>query len=213
MAQVAPKIARFELRYETPDNTLENVFYVQCTGARWVEADMDAVKAAFVAWFTASGSQQMSDTLGLYEVVATDLTDLNGIRKSYAVSPALLGNISSAILPLNVTWAIKASIGKRGRGITGRTYWPGLCVDQVSADQMDGGAANTIIGYMNALKVAIAAVPNSEGLVVPHFIVGKVRPPVVTADPVQGYLFSDLFLDSQRDRLPFHKKHKRPPAI
>lgn len=210
MAQVAPGIARVELRYAIPENNIENVFYARTTSlGLWSQADMDALEAAFVTWFTTYGSNYMSNELSLTTVLITDLTSLSGIRKTYPIEPPLIGNEGAGYLPANVTFALKAGTGKRGRGTNGRMFWPGLCTSQVSLEQMQKVQADDIVVALGHLVAAIAAVPGCAGLCVPHFVVGGVRPPVVQSDLIVAYTYSDLYLDSQRDRLPFHKKHKR----
>jgi hypothetical protein len=211
MAQVAPGIARFELKMRVPDNIIENVFHVRKTSlGLWTEAELDAAKAAFVTWFTTYYSTRLSDQLGLFEIVATDLTSLFGIRKVYGVSPALLGGLTGEYLPANVTFALKASIAKRGRGTSGRIFWASIVDSQIVNQQLDSTEAGLFIGIMGQLITAMAALAGMDGLVVPHFMVGGAHPPSVTADKVVSYSYSDLWLDSQRDRLPAHKKHKKP---
>lgn len=213
MGQVAPKVARFELKYQIPENVIETVFHARCTALAWDSATMDAVEAAFVTWFTTYGSNFMSDQLGLFEIIATDLTSLSGIRKVYPITPALLGNLSAGDLPANSTFAIKANIGTRGRGQNGRVFWPGLTTAQVTHEEMQKVAADDIVNALNQLRTNIAAVTGCDGLCIPHFMVGGVRPPSVSNSLVISYAYSDLLLDSQRDRLPGHKKHKKPRIV
>lgn len=213
MGQLAPKVARFEMKYQIAGALLENVFHARSTAGSWDSTTLDAVEAAFVAWFSATGNQWVSDQMSLYEIIATDLTSLAGIRRVYPISPPLDGNISSPPLPTNATFAVKANIGTRGRGQNGRTYWPSLSVDQVTVDQLNKTNADQIVAALNTLRTSIAAVTGCDGLCIPHFMVAGVRPPSVGNSLVTSYSYSDLYVDSQRDRLPLHKKHKRkvPP--
>lgn len=211
MAQVVPAVARFELRYRNVDTTMENVFYARTSSLTWDEAQLDSVEAAFEAWETSTASPLRNDIVSLYEIVATDLTSLFGIRKSYAVSPVITGTLANP-LPANVTVSVKASIGRRGRGTNGRHFWIGLAEGQTAGDSIATLAANGIVSALNTIKDTIAGLAPIEGLCVPHFVVGGVRPPSVLADIIAEYLLSDYYLDSQRDRLPGHKKHKRFPV-
>jgi hypothetical protein len=213
MAQVVPSVARFELKYRTATTTMENVFYVKISDDTWDQATMDAVVNEFTGWEDTNGSLMRNDQTSLYEVIATDLTSLFGIRKAYAVSPVITGALANA-LPPNVTIACKADIGRRGRGTAGRVFWIGLAEGQIltEGDQIGSASAGLIISGLNTLRDAIAGVTPVEGLCIPHFVVGGLRPPSVSADIVVQYLMSDFTLDSQRDRLPGHKKHKRLPV-
>lgn len=211
--QVAPKVARFELMYRTADAQLANVFHARATAASWDSSTMDAVEAAFVSWFTTTAYQYINQAMGLFEIIATDLTSLSGIRKVYPISPELLGNITADPLPSNATFAIKANIGTRGRGQSGRLFWPSLSADQVTLDQLNKTNADELVTTMNTLRTSIAAVTGCDGLCVPHFMVGGVRPPSVSNSLIISYAYSDLYVDSQRDRLPFHKKHRKPRLV
>lgn len=211
MSQVVPKVARFELWYTIPGNTIANIFHVRATTTSWAEADLDACEQAFEDWFSTTASQYINADCDLFQIIATDLTNLSGIRKVYPISPSLSGAMNNQLLPANVTFALKANIGTRGRGTSGRTFWPALGDTQVVNESMNGAAATLLVGAMNQLITDIGAVTNVDSLVVPHFIVGGVRPPTVAASDITSYGFSDLFLDSQRLRLPNHKKHKRTP--
>lgn len=209
VGQVVPGVVRAEMKYQIPDNTCENVFHVARGLTFWTESEMDALEVVLHNWFTGTASADLSDQLGLYEILLTDLTSLHGIRKTYAISPAALGGLSGEYLPGNVTFAIKASTAIRGRGTNGRVYWPALTAPQVVNQQMNSGSATSIVNDLNALRVAVAGLGGGTELVVPHFVVGGIRPPSVGYDAVVNYAYSDLWLDAQRDRLPFHKKHKK----
>ena len=212
MAQVAPKVARFELIYAIPENQIANVFHARATASSWDATTMDAVEAAFVSWFSTYGSQFMNEALSLTEIIGTDLTSLAGIRRVYPIEPPLQGNYTDSSEPGNVTFAVKANIGTRGRGTNGRVFWPSISLNQYTNQQMNKTKADEIVTALNQLRTNIAAVTGCDGLCVPHFKVAGVRPPSVANTLIVNYSYSDLYLDSQRDRLPFHKKHKRHTA-
>lgn len=211
MAQVVPAVCRFELKYRTLDTTMENVFYARTSDAIWSETSIDDVSEAIQTWETDHAQPIRASGYGLYEIVATDLTSLFGIRKAYSFVP-IVGALADP-MPANVCIAVKADIGRRGRGTAGRTFWLGLAQSQMeSVDSIGTISGGLIVSALNALKDAVAGITPIEGLCVPHFVVGGVRPPSVQADIVVQYILSDFTTDSMRDRLPNHKKHKRPPV-
>src|ERR1051326_3132680 len=211
MAQVVPAVARFEMRYRTADTTMENVYYARTSDTSWDEASLDAVETAMVTWEADFAAAARGDAVELYEVIATDLTSLFGIRKAFDVSPTIPGTLTEP-LPVNATVACKADIGRRGRGTSGRTFWIGLAKSQTDgADTLSSAAAALILTALNSLLDAVAGITPIEGLCVPHFVEGGSRPPTVEADIIVKYLLSDFYIDSQRDRLPGHKKHKKYP--
>jgi hypothetical protein len=189
---------------------MENVYYVRTSSLTWDDATLDLVEAAMVDWETTDASDLRADSVALYEVVATDLTSLFGIRKAYDVSPEVVGSLAGP-LPANATIAAKADIGRRGRGTAGRTYWIGLSAGQISTtgDQILPLAADEILSALNVLVSTIAGLAPIEGMCIPHFVVDHVRPPTVLADIIVKYVLSDFYLDSQRDRLPNHKKRHK----
>lgn len=212
MAQVVPAVARFEMRYKTSDTTMENVYYARTSDTTWDEASLDAVEAAMVEWETTVASPIRNDAVSLYEIVATDLTSLFGIRKAYEISPVITGAVANP-MPTSVTLAVKADIGRRGRGTAGRTFWIGLAEGQLTGpDQISNIAADLILSGLNDLRDAVAGITPIEGLCIPHFVVDHVRPPTVLADIVVKYILSDFYVDVQKDRLPGHKKHKKYPV-
>ena len=176
---VAPKVARFELMYGIPDNQVANVFHARSTAASWDSTTMDAVEAAFLSWFTTTAYQYMNAVLNLFEIVATDLTSLSGIRKVYPISPPVDGNLTSDPLPPNATFAVKANIGTRGKGQNGRVFWPSLSSNQVTNSAVNKTNADEIQAALNTLRTSIASVSGCDGLCVPHFVVAGVRPPSV----------------------------------
>lgn len=211
--QVAPKVARIELKYNIPENVIENVFHARSTAGNWDGTVMDAVEAAFLSWFTTTAYQYNSNELSLFEIIVTDLTSLSGLRKVYPIVPPVDGNISAGLLPGNDTFAIKANIGTRGKGQNGRVFWPSLCTDQVSFQKVNKTNADEMVTALNTLRTSIASVTGCDGLCIPHFVVGGIRPPTVSNSLVISYSYSDLYVDSQRDRLPFHKKHKKKVLV
>jgi hypothetical protein len=173
---------------------------------------LDDIAAIIIAWFTTDWAPSASIGWLANEVVMTGLNSLADPRKSYPIEPPIGGSDASAELPANVTVAIKEDVGHRGRGLAGRVFWVGLASGSTVGDLLTNAAGVALIMAMDNLKANIALVPGVEGICVPHLVVGGVRPPTATSDLVTTFLLTDNTLDSQRDRLPGHKKHKRPPV-
>jgi len=114
--------------------------------------------------------------------------------------------------PANATFAIKFDTGKRGRGRAGRIFYPFFSEDAVDAFSIPEPALGTLIGFFNDLITAApAAVPGASWVVV-HRVRDGVRLPVGTTDAVLAAVATDPYLDSMKNRLPFHKRQKRPVA-
>lgn len=202
-----PHCVKVELRHLADGQSVYNTFYAQCpVEPNFAECE-DMANAAVTAW-AANWQAHLPTTIELAEVVATTLTGLTSPRADVQVTPPLVGTNIGAALPLNVTLAIKRATGNRGKGRNGRIYWPCLMEGQVSQDRVDVTEVDVIATAVQAMGTAIAnGGPAGTEDVVAHqhgSLAG-------TSTRVQSYLASDNYVDSQRDRLPRHKKHKRFP--
>lgn len=199
------------LRYEMAGNNAETVFHVKATGTI-TEALLDTLAALITAWITSDWKPNASTQWAVNEIVLTGLNSLFDPRKSYPIAPAVNGADSTGALPANCTMALKEDIGRRGKGIAGRWFWVGLTSGMCTDNTCNAGIVTALLTAVNNLATTIASTVGFEGIAVPHFVVGGVRPPVAQSDVITGFLASDDELDTQKDRLPFHKKHKRFPV-
>lgn len=208
---VAPNVARVQMVMQDANGQLiENVMHAYAS-AGWGAVNMDSLAQIFIDWWTASVAPLVASSLSLIEVIVTDLTSLNNERVTKQVSPAVPGTLASPQLPNNVTWAVKADIGKRGRGRAGRVFVPGLGEAEATLDAINGATATSWVGALNALIPLVAANSNTPELVVLHRIVDGVKLLTQTHDAIRNFVASDLTLDSMKNRLFGHKKHKLGP--
>jgi len=209
MAFTAPNTVAVQMFYTVGGEIVENVYHAHKDSA-WDLTSLGALAAAFVSWETSDAADQRSEQVSLIRVVATDLTDLTSGRVDNKLVAPVDGTIVSPALPGNVTWAVKQNIGERGRGRNGRTFWIGLAETQVIGNIIDTATANSIQTALNALITDIPAAVPGAALGVMHRPPGD--PPIgeATFSPTQSFTYTDLFVDSQRDRLPGHKRHKKP---
>jgi len=142
------------------------------------------------------------------EILLTSLVSITGPRRSIPRSPATPGADVDKALPANATIAVKADIGTRGRGTAGRVFWIGLSEGQCSGNTLAGAAATAIVAALEQLRTDVEGLTNFEGLCVPHMVVGGVRPNPASSTLIQQFVLTDLSMDSQKNRLPFHKKKK-----
>lgn len=200
-----PHCVKVELRHIIDAQNVWNTFYAQCTAEPTEAEVIDMANAAITAW---SGSWQalLPENAELVEVVATSLTGLDGARAVALVDPPLFGTKTSQQVALNATIAIKRNTGHRGKGRNGRVYWPALCEDQVTGDQVEAGPLAAIVTACQAMGTGIAdGGPAGTVDVVAHQHGSRAG----TSDPVLSYTFADDYIDSQVDRLPRHKRHKK----
>lgn len=195
--------------YQSSDTNMENVYYVHKVSP-WSQIDVAAIVTAFTNWETSNAAAQRGAYVELVRVTATDLTSLSGVRIDDQLVAPIPGTRSSTPLPANVTFAVKANIGKRGRGTNGRTYWIGLTEGQILDDQMQAAAAGLIVTALETLISDISGAVAGSALGVIHQFINRIWQPNAPFDPIVNYAYTDLNLDSQRDRLPGHKRHRKP---
>lgn len=207
--QDVPNTIRVEVAYAYDNNNMANVWHVRTSDVP-SDADLTAVLANMQTWLETDWAPLAAAQVSALSITATSLHNLSGPRMTIGISPAIVGTSDGPALPANVTIAVKANIGTRGRGKSGRTFWVGLTETQVINNEIQPTAATAIVDAMNQLNELMADIgANLEGLCIPHFVVGGIRPPSVGTSVVTSYSLANFVTDSQRDRLPGHKRAKR----
>jgi len=197
-----------DLRFEMGNNNAANVLHVGYTGEIGIP-DLDNLNEEFQTWLETSWKPIASELWNATLVTLTDINSLDGPRKAYPVDPVLTGDVTGGAPPASVTIAVKADIGRRGRGTAGRVFWIGLAESQLTENSLDVAVGSLILVALTTLNDAIALIPPFSGLVIPHRQVAGSFPNPATSSPVVGFLLTDYSIDVQKDRLPFHKKRKR----
>lgn len=208
--QDVPKCVRAELRYTYQGNNASNVLHVG-TDVDPTPADLATIRDTIVAWFASDMDQWISHDVILTELVLTDLSDINGSRLVTGLNAP--GTAESESLPANASLAIKADIGTRGKGKNGRVFQFGLPETAVNGSTAGTGFVNGVCAAWNALNSQLGALAGITGLVVPHLVVGGVRVPVAEISEVLNFVCTNPYTDSQKNRLPFHKKKKKQTPV
>lgn len=203
---IAPNVAQVVMRYANGGDYSENVYHVQY-GTGWDATSLAALTSAFINWETTVASLIRSDEVALIRVTATDLTSLASSRDDAILAVPVPGGVSSPVLPPNVTWAIKGNIGERGRGRNGRCFWIGLAESMVVGALVNGSIAAGIETALNDLITDIAVAIPGAILGVIHQYAAGVQITPATFSEILAWVYTDLTCDSQRDRLPNHKRH------
>lgn len=208
--QPAPGVLEVRLQYLSDGEKCENVYHVHHgSSIAWPEADIEDVLSTFENWEDTTASLLRPTDVSLYNMVGSDLTSLTAFRRSRAVSPAIVGSIASDSLPNNATMAITFNTGNRGKGQNGRQFWIGLTENHVTGNSVEAAHRDSIISALEALDAAIQTLDPAYRLVVLHRVVNGVHPPTAGTTNVLSFSTADLIVDSQKNRLPNHKKRKR----
>lgn len=203
-----PNCVQMNVNMVADGQRVMNTFYYKFPGTPNAFDLNTMLAAANTAWATYF-SVNLSTAIALHSLTAVDLSGPTGVRIDRATDPPVPGEVAGDYLPLNATAAFKRSGAVRGRGVNGRIFWPILAEAQVTGDQLTDLAAgdflDAVVAFDNAVK---AACPSGTLQVIPHKT-GLYRG---TATPIEAWVLADKYIDSQRDRLPFHRRHKKRVA-
>lgn len=201
-----PKCIQVNFNMLADGQLVENTFYVQCTDEP-TGSDIQTVLEAGIAQWITSFQPLLPLTCGLFEVVGVSLTGLGGARAIAQVNPPEDGSNVSTPAPLNATLALKRSGAMRGRGLSGRIYWPQLAEGQYEGDRVtDAFIADALVAVQALSDALAAAAPAGATAVIAH----KTGAHAGTSTEIAAWSAADGYIDSQRNRLPRHKRHKKP---
>lgn len=198
-APPAPGIVALEAIYVMSSQNVENVFHYHL-GSTIDVAKLNAMCATYAGWATAHVGA-ISPATQLVKLQARDLTSVAGASVIYNVSPPIVGTSAGNPVPNNVTWSLKKVSGLRGRANRGRVYLVGMTTADLFADeqQVTSAFANAnVANYLELMTDQITS--NGAQEVIYHKATGL-------GTPVVSYAYADLYLDSQRRRLPGHNRH------
>lgn len=211
MPVTSPNVCQVVMVYSSGDDLQENVYYVHKASA-WTGPEIEDLLTVFSTWESTIASDERSQEVSLVRMVGTDITSLTGARVDLPLVAPIAGQEVSPVLPANVTFAVKANIGERGKGRNGRKFWIGLAENMVVENTVDETRAGDIQSDLNQLITAINAGPPVATLGVIHTKQGPNPIEPATFSAIVNFAYTDLTIDSQRDRLPGHKRHKKPAA-
>lgn len=121
---------------------------------------------------------------------------------------SVFGTDTSAPMPNNATVALSWRTAKRGRRFRGRTYHIGLSegmLDNTAQSISASAGVLLVTGYQHLISNTFT---NSAKLVVAHQVEARHHIAAGTVEPVLNVTTTDLFVDSQRRRLPGHNRHR-----
>jgi len=135
------------------------------------------------------------------EVYAKSLELPNDVQFTSIFPAGSVGTMAGVPLPNNVSICVSLRSGATGRSARGRLFWLGLSQDQVVENQITTAASNDILVAVNA--VYNVALLNSYRWIITSYVTNKApRPGGPVQFIVNGILFTNLVIDSQRRRLP-----------
>lgn len=190
-------VVQAEMVYKVGTEFCENVLWFKFAG-RPTPANLIGLKDMLLAWYNTDVQPYQAGEAVLNKLKFVDMTAPNGIYLEFPVLTDNQGGNVSAILPSNVTVAIKHLTGFTGRSYRGRTYWIGLAEGMVTGDGLNAGvAANLVTSFDNL--IAAAAANSSPWVVVTRY--ENKQPRLVGGANTIISNSCDGIIDSQRRRL------------
>src|SRR5215203_288643 len=192
------------MTYRQGTNLMSNIYHV-AKDTEWSGLELEALAEVFYDWENLDAKNDRSASIELTHITAAALLSETAPYRARAVDPAVGGVLLSQALPLNVTLAVTAVTGSRGRGRQGRTFWIGLSETQVDENVITNTSQDNIVDDMNALKTAVEAVAGQELVVLHRYAAGELLPEA-TYSPIITYAVRDTTVDTQKNRLPNHRR-------
>jgi hypothetical protein len=193
-------VALVELRMGYDGQDVENTLYIENASA-WDTAGLTGLCSIMRDWWDEQYSPLVHATVGLREVVATDLTSATSGQVTVNGGGLIGGVTGTEAMPSNVSLAVAFHTGSRGRSFRGRNYIVGIPANEVNGinDVFESYAASWIAAYTTLITAALS--PGMTWVVFSRIENGVERSAGL-ATPVASVAVANLVLDSQRRRLP-----------
>lgn len=199
MAFVAlPGGVRIAMEFTVQGKVVVNIYHVSTTDPI-VSIKLLALANIFVDWWATDMKGNFSQDIGLFSVVAHDVSVPNGIQETVAVSPTVVGGIAEGAVTNNVALVASFRTLLTGRSFQGRSYQAGINVSDIDSNKVSAAKATDIaLDYTTLMGVLDAA---DAPLVIASYITNGVPRVTALATPVSAVLVK-LRVDTQRRRLP-----------
>lgn len=206
--QPCPNIAQAQLQFYSDNELIEHSLYFE-KDTGWTSGSITALAAEVGTQWATTVMPDYPEEVALYRCIATDLTSLEGSRAVYELPVPAAGSIIGGPTPNNVCFAMQLGTGSRGRGKQGRLFIGPLARADVTADKwLEARAEATATDIQSVATAVEAALPGANWVVLSRYSGGVKRANGIGL-PVLSVGYSNLLTDSQKDRLPQHKKRKK----
>ena len=196
----APNIIMVEFRQTMASQQIESRIMLD----NFAAPDAAALEAAAVAgwnWWENDLAPNLTVDVTLREVVATDMSLIDGAQFTYAPDANTTGALSGPTLPNEVTICLSFRTGNRGRSARGRMFISGL--PDNSRDTPNTISTTYASAILASGAALLAAFDTSPQLVIVSYVSeGAPRPGGPVYFPVSSVVLTDRVVDSQRRRKP-----------
>lgn len=195
-----PNVAEIEIRTTLDGQPIENTLYAEFVGTI-TGAILDALAVAVEDWFATNLIPWLSDHLVMREVYVHDMSAGSGLQATSNTHSGTTGAITTVAMPGQVAWVVKFLTGLAGRSFRGRNYVGGLSSTYCAGDFITAGFAAGIVGAYQMLLTGGGILPTDWQWVVVSRQSGGVPRVTGLTTPVNNVGFTDLIVDTQRNRL------------
>jgi len=197
----APNVIMVEWRYTLFGQQCENRMMVDHLAA----VDAAACEAAAIAawnWWETTFAPHITSGCTLREVVATDLTAIDGPQFIYAPDTTTTGTGSGSAMPNETSVCLSLRTASRGRSARGRFYVAGVPNNiMADANNINSTYAGNIVSALQTYVNDVAT--GGEAVVIVSYVSeGAPRPGGPVYYVVESVTLVDTVVDSQRRRKP-----------
>ena len=197
----APNIIMVELRCTRNGQKIENRWHFN-NSAAVTPASMLIIATLVWDWAENTYLPLQSSEILLNEVVATDLTTMNGGQVTYAPDATTVGGVGGYALPNETSLAVSLRSASRGRSARGRTYVLSLSDGQMAdTNNVLPATATAFAAAFNTLRTSAAAVAKPL-TIVSYRSNNVVRPGGPVYFSVTNAVVVDTVVDSMKRRKP-----------
>ena len=201
--QPCPDAAQILVQMTMDSQLVENIFYVQKSGA-WAAGDLQLIADTVDTWASGAYMPAVSPAVFYNRTIVRDLTTSGAPQAVSTVHAGTQGSLSGSQVPNNAAFAIHRNSVVTGKHSKSRVYTLGLTHDEMtSASVLSSSAANARKAVLDLLRTELLAM---SGLVVTYGYLERIDggAPLPTANFIvsTGHSYRDLYVDSQRRRLP-----------
>lgn len=186
---------RMGLDGQRVENTLAFEYAVTPT-----EADANTLGDALIDWWDNQYSANLCSSLGLVEVVLTDLTADDSFSVTRVPTTPVTGKQNLEPVPNSVAICISLRSSGRGRSSRGRNYIPAIPHDSVALNRVTGSVLTQLTSAYNTLGT-LADDAGATWVVISRSH-NKIPRTTGVTFPITTVVFTDNVVDSQRRRLP-----------
>lgn len=198
--QSVPDTAEAVIQYLQNSVLFTNTYYFRYTGV-YMLSDLQQLAADMDLWAATEMLPLLNASCTYVQAHVRGLDEMNDLEAIDATNTGVGAN-GSAPLPINVAWALKRLSGQTGRSARGRVYIGGLATGDLQADenflkQTSGDGFKDAHSDQGTYLTDGAWTP----VIVSRYSAGLPRSVGKTFN-IDAWEYTDLRLDTRRDRLP-----------